>query len=948
MTNGIARRCAIPAFRAGLVALVAGAMALSGTGDGVRAQEAASATADIPQLEFEKYSLPNGLDVILHVDRKLPIVHVNQWFHVGSKNEKAGRTGFAHLFEHMMFQGSKNAKGEYFVYAERAGANVFEGGVNGTTSQDRTNYFATVPSGNLENLLWLESDRLATLLEETTEEKLNNQRDVVKNERRQSLENQPYGRWYPLLYEALFPKGHPYSWPVIGSQEDLTAAALEDVKEFFRQYYTPNNLSLVIAGDFDSAEAKRLVAKYFGDLPPGPALDRPARWVSTLEGEKVVEVNDRVSLERVYLGWPTPEYFSADEAALEIAARILTDGLSSRLTKLLVYDKQLATSVSSFNIAGEIGSAFVINATARPGSSLAEIERIITDELARLSKEGPLAEEVDRAKTKRETQFISGLERIGGFGGKADILNQYNVFLGDPGKLEADINRYRAIGPKEVRGVVERWLATRNRAVIRFHPEASSRSPQSLTLDRTTEPPLGADRAFVAPTVRTAKLENGIDIIVVERHDLPKVNISLATRAGAVADPEGKAGVAHLTVTTIDLGTKTRKALEIEEALASLGTALSGGAAREHSWLGIDVLARNAAPALAIVADVVRNPVFPEEEVAREKKRLLDAIAQADRNPNALAGRIRPMLTFGPAHPYGRPAQGLRSTVEPIIRQDLVAFHAARWKPGSTALIFVGDVRLDAAVKLAREHFAGWSGGAAPTVTIPPPAPLPAGRLYVVDRPDAAQTVIAQWLPAPPRKTPDYDALQIVDAVWAGGGFGNRLNMNLREAKGYSYGVFSTFALLGHGGHWYASGGVQTDKTRESIVEFENEMKALAGGRPITEQELATAKTRRVRGYAQQFESLGRIASLVSELWVRDLPMTELQREYDATAGITLDQALAAVKKYVKPESAGLLLVGDRAKIEGPLRELKLREVVVLDVEGKPVTPSTAPNSSAQ
>lgn len=293
----------------------------------------------MPKVEFEKYTLSNGLQVILHVDRKLPIVHVNQWFHVGSKNEKPGRTGFAHLFEHMMFQGSKNAAEDYFTYVEKAGANLREGGVNGTTDNDRTNYFATVPSGNLEALLWVESDRLATLTEALNQEKLDNQRDVVKNERRQGLENQPYGRAFKLIVENLHPAGHPYSWMVIGSHEDLTAASLDDVKEFFRTYYTPNNLSLVIAGDFDPAETKRLVEKYFGGIPPGPALDRPARWLPKLEGERIIEALDRVPQARTYMTWPVPEYFSPEEAPLELASAILTDGLSARLNKVLVYDR---------------------------------------------------------------------------------------------------------------------------------------------------------------------------------------------------------------------------------------------------------------------------------------------------------------------------------------------------------------------------------------------------------------------------------------------------------------------------------------------------------------------------------------------------------------------------------------------------------------------------------
>ena len=585
------------------------------------AQAPAPAASDVPKVEFEKFTLPNGLQVILHVDRKLPIVHVNEWFHVGSKNEPLGRTGFAHLFEHLMFQGSKNAQGEYFDYAEKAGANIAEGGVNGTTSQDRTNYFVTAPSANLEHLLWLEADRLATLLDTTTQEKLDEQRKVVKNERRQSYENQPYGRWLPLMYAAAYPNGHPYSWPVIGSQEDLSAATLEDVKEFFQQYYSPSNLSLVVAGDFDPAEAKRLVQKYFGDIAPGPALDRPARWVQSLTTEKIVEVSDRISLERVYMGWPTPEYFSADDAAIDIAARILADGLSSRLNKTLVYDKQLATAVTSFNITGEIASVFVVQATARPGASLQEIERTVTAEITRLAKEGPTVAELDRARTKQESEFISGLERIGGFEGKSDVLNRYNTFLGMPDRMAADLQRYRALTPAAVQQAVVRWIDTQNRVLIRFHPEQSARPTGTTTLDRSVVPPLGADRPFTAPTVQTAKLPNGMDVLVVERHDLPKATVTLVTRAGSIADPTGKPGVANLTMTTIDLGTRTRKALEIEDALGALGTTLGGGAGRETAAINFEVLSRNLPAALDIVADIAQNPTFPEEEVSRERRR---------------------------------------------------------------------------------------------------------------------------------------------------------------------------------------------------------------------------------------------------------------------------------------------------------------------------------------
>jgi zinc protease len=575
--------------------------------------------------------------------------------------------------------------------------------------------------------------------------------------------------------------------------------------------------------------------------------------------------------------------------------------------------------------------------TARPGSGLGQIESIVTDEIARLAKDGPTAAEVSRAKNKHESEFISGLERIGGFGGKADVLNQYNTFLGDPGKLEADLARTRAVTPEAVRAATDRWLNTRNRAILRFHPEKSTRPADAMTLDRTSQPRLGADRPFVAPPIKTTKLENGLEVLVIERSDLPKVNATLVTRGGAVADPAGKAGVAQLTTTVIDLGTKTRNALQIEEALADLGTSLTGGAGRESARVGLDVLVRNLDPALAIMADVVQNATFPDPEVAREKKRLLDAIAQQDKDANALASRIRPILAFGPEHPYGRPVQGLRGTVEQITRDDLVTFHQARWKPGSSALVLAGDVTIADATQLARRHFGSWSGGAAAAIAIPPPAAAPANKVYLVDRPDAAQTVVTQWLPAPERRSPDYDALKLADAVWGGGGFGTRLNLNLREEKGYSYGVFSSLALMSHAGIWNAAGGVQTNKTKESVVEFDRELKALAGAKPIADAEFATARERRLRGYAQQFESLGRLTQQVADNWILGLPATELQREYDATTKATLAQTLAAAGKYAKPDSATLLLVGDRSKIEAGVRELQLGEIVVLDTEGKPI-----------
>ncbi|HEV7857656.1 MAG TPA: pitrilysin family protein [Pyrinomonadaceae bacterium] len=902
------------------------------------AQNAGSgqAASSVPKIVFEKYTLSNGLQVILHVDRKIPVVHVNQWFHVGSKNERVGRSGFAHLFEHMMFEGSKNANQKYFAYVEKAGANLFEGGVNGTTSWDRTNYFATVPSGNLETLLWLESDRLATLADALTKEKLDNQRDVVKNERRQGLENQPYGRWVKLVSENLYPFHHPYANDVIGSHEDLTAASADDVRDFFKTYYTPNNLSLVIAGDFDPAEAKRLVEKYFGTIPAGPALDRPAKDFVKLDGEKVIEVNDRIAQERTYFAWTTPAFFDAGDGELDLVSTILTDGLSARLNKTLVYDKQLASDVTSFQWSLENAGRFLIWATARPGASLPQVEQIVTDEIARLAKDGPTAEELNRAKTKWEYGFVTGLERIGGFGGKADLLNQYNTYLGDPNKFEADVARHRNATVESVRDAVSKYLNTRNRLLVRFHPETSGREAQ-IALDRSKQPPLGADRAFQVPEVKTAKLENGMDIFVVERHEVPKVAVTLATRAGSINDPANKDGLADLTIETIKRGTKTRQALEIEDALGDLGTAIGGFAGRERASLGLEVLKRNLSPALAVFSDVVLNPSFPEAEVEREKKQRLDALSQEAQDPNAIANRVGAMLAFGADHPYGRPRRGLPSTVQSLKQEDFAQFHNTYWKPGGSALIFVGDITMAEATDLARKNFGSWTGGAPASAQIPAPHAVGPGKVYLVDRQDAAQTVVMQILPAPKRKTDEYYALNLADAVW-GGGFGTRLNLNLREDKGYSYGVFSFPSLYSQYGMWQSSGGVQTNKTKESVVEFVNELKNISGAKPITETELAAAKANRIRGYAQQFESLGRIADQVATLWSQDLPMSELQRETSELEKANLSSVNTVAQKYTAPNGTMLLLVGDLSKIEAGVRELNLGEIVILDAEGKPVS----------
>jgi len=887
-------------------------------------------STSIPRLEFEKHTLDNGLELILHIDRKLPIVHVNQWFHVGSKNEKPGRTGFAHLFEHLMFEGSQNAPEGYFKYVENAGANLREGGVNGTTSHDRTNYFATVPSGNLEHVLWLESDRAATLAEALTEENFENQRDVVRNERRQGLENQPYGQWVQLVCENLYPAGHPYSWPVIGSHEDLEAATTDDVRNFFKTFYTPNNLSLVIAGDFDADQARSLVETYYGDIPPGPLINRPTRWIPSLDGEKTLDIDDRVPQARTYIMWPGPARFEPDEAKLDITSTILRDGLSSRLKKSLVYDSQLCTDVTAFDVSQEISGMFVAIASVRPGASVTAVELEISSQIHKLASEGPTEDEMNRAKTSWEYRFVSELERIGGFGGKADRLNESNVYKGDPGHFQNEYDQFLRVTRDQITDAARRWLDTEDRLIIRFHPEPQYRASAN-SLDRSDRPSLGKDTPFRVPDIQSGALDNGLEVYVVERPDLPKVTATFVVRAGSAYDPPDRTGASHLMMMTIDKGTQSRSALEIADELGNTGVDIQGMVYRESSAISFESLTRNVDSAMDIFSDIALNPLFPEEEIDREVKRNLDFIAQRKADPQSLAARLAPMLMYGPEHVYGRPLHGDEAAMEHISRLEIMQPHDEFWGPAQSALIMTGDIKLDTAVKLASDHFGAWQSNEIQARSVGDPRPAGPNKIYVVDRPGSPQTVVYQAIPGPRRTTPDYYPLRLADII-LGGGFESRLNHNLREDKGITYGISSGLSLHSSAGIWSVQSAVQGDKTGLALKELIDELNGIAGDRPITEEELSDARTNLVRGYAQQFETIRRLGGQTAGLWSMGLPMGELRRAMAEIEQATLEEVNAAARKYARPDLATYLLIGDRSQLEPQLEGIM--DVIDLTEDG--------------
>jgi len=911
----------------------------------VLAANVASAGAQVPPIPFEKYALPNGLQVILHEDHATPIVTVNVWYHVGAKNEQPGRTGFAHLFEHMMFKGSKHQR-EHFGPLQQVG-----GRLNGSTSQDRTNYWETVPANYLELVLWMESDRMGFLLPAMTQAKLNNQRDVVKNERRQNYDNRPYGLAYETILAGLYPPEHPYSWPTIGSMSDLDKAGREDVAAFFRRYYHPANASLCIAGDFRPAEAKRLVAKYFGPLPAGPKtakLDpRPVR----LDGEKRIRMTDRVGLARLYMAWPTVPMFAADEAELEILADVLAHGMTARLHKALVREKQIAQDVEVCQESAELAGQFFIIATARQGHGLAELEAAIREGLQSIQTQPPTADEIGRAVHRFEANLIRSLESASGFEGRADRLNRYNVFTGNPGRLADDFQRHLGVTPEGVQRVAGTYLGP-GRVVLEVTPWPTTQitpdpriaaeqaraelaktvrepplPPLSLPPedhDRQTLPAPARSPRFAFPPFQRARLSNGMEVLVVEKHALPAVTINLVMRTGRSSDMAATAGLARLMTGVWEDGTSQRSGEEIADQLAAIGASLSITTDWDATTARLFSLKRHLSEALAIYADVLRNPVFPESELALEKEIALGRMVQVRDDAKALAQWVTAATLYGPAHPYGQPPYGTPATIRTINREDLLRFYQTHIRPEQATLVVVGDVRLADVVAELERVFAGWTAGAdepAAERLVAPPAARPT-RIVLLDKPGAAQSVITVGQIGAARNSPDYYALSVMNAIF-GGQFSSRLNLNLREAKGYTYGARTAFDWrIRQPGPLLATASVETAATAPALVEFLKEFRGMAGSRPVSRQEVDFAKAFLARSYPADFETPGQIALSLETLVEYGLPGDFFGMYMPRIHAVSGEEVSRVAKRYLDADHLVIVIVADRAKVGPSLRRL--------------------------
>jgi zinc protease len=900
-----------------------------------RAESAPPAATAFDRAAFEiphkRFVLPNGLTLLVHEDHSVPIVGVNLWYHVGSRNERRGKTGFAHLFEHFFFNGSENYPKGFREAMDDLGAT----NRNGTTNSDRTNFFEDVPVSALERTLYLEADRMGFLAKQINQEMLERERGVVQNEKRQG-ENQPYGRVYTRMVEQMYPAAHPYSWPTIGSMEDLNAATLQDVQEWYRAYYGPNNCVLSLAGDITPERALALVTKYFGGIAPSPPMARAERSVPRLDSNMREQMEDLVPQTRLYRAYHAPEWRDADIQRLELLTSVLSGSRSARLDRALVYDQQLATAVSADVDASEIASLVIITATVKEGVEPARVEQQIDRIVADLLQQGPTETELQRARTRILAGFSRGTERLGGFGGRSDILAQSMTFDGSSDGYLARLERTSRASSTEVRDAGRRWLDAPHYTLL-VTPAPALQTSQT-TLDRSLLPPLEAPPDVTFPAVQRATLSNGLKVVLLERHTTPLVNVSLAIDAGFAADNPARAGAASLALDLLDDGTTTRDTFRIADDLDALGAQVTTASSLDLSFVRLRALSRNLRPSLDIFADVVLRPAFPQDMVDVAKRRRLAQIAQEKAQPIAVAQRVIPLLLFGQGHAYGNPltGSGFEQTVSSLTRDDLSRWHRDWFHPQNSTLIVAGDTTLAAIVPELERVFGAWPQGQPPAKDIRRIAPTAGRRVYLIDKPGAPQSVIMAAHVSDTDGQPEDLAIETVIANF-GGLATSRLNRNLRLDKHWSYGTIGLLAAARGQRPFLVIAPVQTDKTRESIVEVQKELRDISGARPIAGEEFQSIMRTQTLGLPGRFATLASLENAATQLLNFGYPDDYFAGYAGRVRALTESDLAAAAKKFIHPEETIWVVVGDLAQVEQGIRDLNLGEIVRIDGDGRPL-----------
>ena len=893
------------------------------------AQNIPTYKADDINISYEKFVLDNGLTLIVHEDHKAPIVAVNLWYHVGSKNEKEGKSGFAHLFEHLMFNGSEHFNDDYFQALERIGGTD----LNGTTNEDRTNYFQNVPLASLDQVLWLESDRMGHLIGAIDQAKLDEQRGVVQNEKRQG-ENQPYAKEWDMINKMLFPKGHPYSWTVIGEMEDLNAASLEDVHEWFKTYYGPANAVLVVAGDITPKVALDKVKQYFGNIPSGPTVQRWEANVPTKTGTYRANYQDRVPEAKISHYWVTPEWGNPEAAYLDLAGMILSSGKNSRLFKKLVYEDQSCSNAYAYNYAQEIAGAFGIGVFVKKGFSTPDVEKTLNEVVADFLKNGPTDQELQRAKATMFTGFIKGLERIGGFGGKSDVLAESMVYGGSPDAYKEYLDVFSKATKEDVVKAARKWLAD-GKHVITCTPFPEY-TVSGQEVDRSKLPGVGPAQASKFPDIQKTTLKNGMNVVLAQRKDVPTVIMNMMFDAGYSSDMMDKAGLASLSMNLLDEGTKTHNSLEINELTQMLGASISAYSDLDMSYVRLSTLKPSLNASLDLYADVILNPSFPQKEFDRLQSELISDVQNEKAQPFGMATRVFPKLLYGEGHPYSLPmsGNGFEETVKSLQRDDAMNFYKNYIRPNNATIVVVGDIDMKDLVDRLESRFGKWEKGNVPKKNIAAAPAAKGKKLYLMDRPESEQSIIiaghltdAYGKVSEPAKEAAMNVL--------GGEFTSRLNMNLREDKHWSYGagvfVMDTKAqrpLL-------AYAPVQTDKTAESVTEMIKEITQYTSDKPITQEEFDKTTGNTILSLPGKWETNSAVAGSLEEK-VKYSLSDDYWKTYDQKMrSLKLDDARKTANQLVHANQLTYFVVGDKEKVLPGLQQLGFDEIIFIDADGK-------------
>lgn len=918
---------------------------------GVSHLETVSAKGKDIVIPYSKYVLDNGLTVILHADASDPLVHVDVTYHVGSGREEAGRSGFAHFFEHMMFQGSENvAKGEHFGVVTESG-----GTLNGTTNTDRTNYFETVPSNQLERMLWLESDRMGHFLGAVTEEKFENQRETVKNERGQNYDNRPYGLLRERVNEALYPAGHPYSWLTIGYIEDLNRADLNDLKKFFLRWYGPNNATLTIGGDLDAEQTLAWVNQYFGSIPKGPDVEKPIYETVTLDEDRYISMEDNVSLPLMQISFPTVHVYHPDEAPLDVLMSILGDGKTSLLYKNMVKDGK-AVQANAGHGCGELSCVFTVLALPVPGTSLAELETIARASLEEFeARGGAKDDDITRVKAGIVSGMVFGLESVRG---KVSQLASYETFQNNPNAIHSDIARYEGVTKEDVMRVYKKYIKGQHSVVISVVPKGKGDQiikpdtwvrpernfekqtdmaglelrPAIENFDRSVKPNPGPNPSIKVPPIYNNTLANGVNILGAVNNEVPTTTIRLRIPAGQTREDLSQSGIASLAADLMNEGTENMSAIDISNALQKMGSSINFSAGEKYSTMNIRSLTKNLDETLDIALDKLTNAKFTAEDYTRLHKQHMEGIKLSKKNASATASNAFAGLLLGQDNNFGVPNAGFTETAKTLTLADAQAFKSSAYGPKGADIIVVSNLSQSAINgKLAK--FGTWSGGNIDAKAVKTFPKLAAGTLYLIDKPEAAQSEIRIGKRALNFDTNgEYYRAGLMNYV-LGGSFNSRINMNLREDKGYTYGARSSFYGNDIYGRYSASAGVRTDTTKASIIEFVKEINAYqATG--MTDKEVEFMKSSLGQRDARAYETPRQKLGFLSRIATYKLDPKFIDEQNEILKTISKEQMNALASKHLNMDEMILLVVGDKKVIEKDLQSLGY-PIVELDTDGR-------------